>query len=201
VYYPIVTASEFKTFDVKLDELLTLKRKLALDMLNGCGEPGPGEFTDIVQVDDNVFDERIGVDACADLDPLEFEALIAVLWKKRGFRTVTLTPLTRDGGVDVLAKTVDQGALIQCKSSRTHRAALDWEAVKDVVAGAAHYSFEHPGVTFKKVAVTNQFFNDYARHHAGLNNVELVDQDSLRGLLETHRVVRGEIDALLASRR
>jgi SNF2 family DNA or RNA helicase len=47
VYYPVVVAEDFVTFDEKLDQLLETKRKLSQDMLNGCGDVGPGEFADI----------------------------------------------------------------------------------------------------------------------------------------------------------
>lgn len=200
VYYPVVGAGDFTTFDVKLDRLLERKRALSDDMLNGCGDLSPDEFNDVVKTDDRVFDERITIDEATRLAPLDFEALVGVLWKKQGFRTVELTPRTGDAGIDVLAKTINVGELIQCKSSRTDGTHLSWEAVKDVVTGEAMYRFEYPGVAFTKVAVTNQFFNDNARFHAGLNQVRLVDQTGLSKLLEKYRVVRGEIDALLTSR-
>jgi hypothetical protein len=44
VYYPVVTAEDFTTFDVKLDQLLERKRSLAGDMLNGCPDISPEEF-------------------------------------------------------------------------------------------------------------------------------------------------------------
>jgi superfamily II DNA or RNA helicase len=47
VYYPVVVAEDFVTFDEKLDQLLERKRKLSQDMLNGCGDVGPAEFADI----------------------------------------------------------------------------------------------------------------------------------------------------------
>jgi SNF2-related domain/Helicase conserved C-terminal domain len=47
VYYPVVVAEDFVTFDEKLDQLLENKRKLSQDMLNGCGDIGLGEFADI----------------------------------------------------------------------------------------------------------------------------------------------------------
>ncbi len=119
VYYPVVCADDFTTFDVKLDRLLERKRSLSDDMLNGCGDLSPSDFADIVQIGSRVFDERITLDEAMKLDPLEFEALIAALWKKQGFRFVALTPRTGDGGIDVVVKTVNVGELIQCKSSRT----------------------------------------------------------------------------------
>ncbi len=44
VYYPSVSAKDFKTFDVKLDELLECKRILAKDMLNGAGDISTEDF-------------------------------------------------------------------------------------------------------------------------------------------------------------
>ncbi len=50
VYYPVVTAPDFVTFDKKLDQLLELKRKLSQDMLNGCGDVGSSDFSDLQDV-------------------------------------------------------------------------------------------------------------------------------------------------------
>jgi SNF2 family DNA or RNA helicase len=44
VYYPVVTAADFETFDARLDELLEWKRGLSHDMLNGPGDLGSNEF-------------------------------------------------------------------------------------------------------------------------------------------------------------
>lgn len=44
VYYPTVRAAEFRTFEETLDELLSRKRGLAGDMLNGCADISAGEF-------------------------------------------------------------------------------------------------------------------------------------------------------------
>lgn len=200
VYYPVVCAEDFTTFDVKLDRLLERKRALSDDMLNGCGELSPAEFAEVVDIDDRVFDERITADDVEAMKPLLFEALVAVLWRKLGFRYVALTRTTGDGGIDVVAKTVNVGELIQCKTSQSERSSLGWDAIKDVVTGEAKYKFEYPGVTFAKVAVTNQSFSDNARLQAQLNGVRLVDGNALAGLLEKHRVVRGEVDAMLRSR-
>ena len=53
VYYPTVAADDFKTFDVKLDELLERKRSLASDMLNGSGDIGLSDF-DVDELRPNV---------------------------------------------------------------------------------------------------------------------------------------------------
>lgn len=65
VYYPIVQAEDFTTFDVKLDQLLAYKRGLAEDMLNGAGDVNPSDFNllDVVPgADKEGIDERINLD-------------------------------------------------------------------------------------------------------------------------------------------
>jgi SNF2-related domain/Helicase conserved C-terminal domain len=47
VYYPVVVAEDFVTFDEKLDRLLEIKRRLSQDMLNGCNDVGPSDFSDL----------------------------------------------------------------------------------------------------------------------------------------------------------
>lgn len=59
VHYPIVSASDFKTFDEKLHELLTWKRSLSDDMLNGTGELRAADFGDI----DELMTERMAAQA------------------------------------------------------------------------------------------------------------------------------------------
>src|SRR5947199_10869804 len=62
VYYPVVVADDFATFDVRLDELLTKKRELANDMLNGAGDVGPSDFNiaEVVPASAGVgLDERV----------------------------------------------------------------------------------------------------------------------------------------------
>ena len=44
VYCPLTVADDFKTFDLKLDELLRRKRELATDMLMGCGQLSGADF-------------------------------------------------------------------------------------------------------------------------------------------------------------
>ena len=200
VYYPVVRADEFKTFDVKLHELLEEKRALAGDMLNGTGNVQSSEFDDVVGVGSTSFEDRIDIDAALQLEADHFEALTAVLWAKKGFKTIVLTPASNDDGVDVVAKTQKVGELIQCKSSTFQGAELDWNAVKDVVTGHAAYRLRYPGTDFKLVCITNQFFNAKARHMAGLNKVVLVDQAGLKALLEEHKVVMTDLERLLGSR-
>lgn len=48
VYYPGVVSSKFPSFDVRLDALLSKKRELAFDMLNGCSDIKIDDFSEFL---------------------------------------------------------------------------------------------------------------------------------------------------------
>jgi len=199
VYYPVVHAEDFTTFDVKLDQLLTFKRKLAEDMLNGAGDVSPGDFdmTDLVPGGDATgIDERITLDMALRMGGQHFECLTGVLWAKQGYETYR-TPSTKDYGVDVVAILGDRGQLVQAKSSAKDGATLGWDAVKEVVAGEAYYRRRHSNVRFERVCVTNQFFNGHAKENATLNEVRLLDQEDLARLLDVYPVTMLEVERML----
>lgn len=126
-----------------------------------------------------------------------FEGLAAALWSRRGFDTVYCTPASNDNGVDVVAIRGSCGELIQAKSSAVDGRLLSWDVVTEVVSGEAFYRRRHPGVTFKKVGLTNQFFNSGAHERASLNDVELMDQSHLAQLLLKHRVTILDVERFL----
>ena len=199
VYYPVVCADDFVTFDVKLDQLLTQKRSLAEDMLNGSGDVTPGDFNiaDVVpEAEADGIDERVSLDMALRMTWQHFECLVGALWTKRGYDSYR-TPGTSDNGVDVVALLGAKGQLVQAKSSGSDGAMLGWEAVKDVVTGEAFYRRRHPGVEFAKVCITNQFFNRQARENAALNDVELLDQTDLAAMLTDHVVTMLEVERML----
>lgn len=47
VYYPVIVAHDFLTFDAKLDQLLAWKRNLSTDMLNGASDVNVTDFQDL----------------------------------------------------------------------------------------------------------------------------------------------------------
>lgn len=200
VYYPVVAADDFTTFDVKLDQLLERKRSLAGDMLNGCPDISTADFRveDVVPSDfTEGIDEVVTLDTAMRMEWRHFEGLAAALWSKRGFDTVYCTPATNDYGVDIVAIRGSDGELVQTKSSAADGRMLGWDAVKEVVAGEAFYRRRHPGVAFKKFGLTNQFFNSGAYEKASLNGVELLDQSHLDQLLANHRVTMLDVERLL----
>jgi len=202
VYYPVVRAHDFVTFDEKLDRLLERKRNLARDMLNGAGDVNPNDFTLDDMVPDDLKSEsetKLFLDDVLRMRPDYFECLVAALWQRKGFKKVYRTPDSYDDGVDVVAIGSD-GELIQCKSSTVENMSLGWDAIKDVVTGEAAYRARHPGISFKKVCATNQFFNENARRHAVLNNVELCDQRTIVDLMERYPVTLLDVERLLYTR-
>lgn len=201
VYYPVVVADDFVTFDAKLDRLLEWKRGLSTDMLNGTGDLRPSDFGDLgAPGGGSAFgDEVLSAEDLESLDPDAFEAFCAILWSKLGYAKTLRTPKTADGGVDVVAISGKVGVLIQCKSSLVDGKELGWEAVKDVVAGSAGYAAKYPGVRFALAAVSNHRFNGTARNQAKLNHVELLDRDDLAERMREKPVRRGELASFLFS--
>ncbi|MGH8551457.1 MAG: SNF2-related protein, partial [Methylococcales bacterium] len=176
VYYPTVQADDLLTFEEKLDELLRRKRDLAGDMLNGTPVVSQDEFGVLlppVDPEPAGSDERVAAEHLPRIIGRPFEALCLELWIRQGY-DCSLTRTTRDGGIDIVATKGNKGLLIQCKSSAADKG-LGWDAIKEVVAGAAAYEQQFPAVLFNKVAVTNRVFNDTAIRQAQINEVEQID--------------------------
>jgi hypothetical protein len=198
VYYPVVHAEDFTTFDVKLDQLLEHKRQLAEDMLNGAGDVGPSDFNlpDLVSdADRDGIDKRVTIDTALRMEWQHLECLVAAIWARRGY-VCTRTPDRNDNGVDIVAIKGGTGALIQVKSSGNDGASLGWDAVKDVVTGEAFYCRQYPGVEFAKICVTNQFFSSQAIENAVLNDVELLNRKDLSHFLAVFPVTMNEVDSI-----
>lgn len=200
VYYPVVTADDFVTFDVKLDQLLEIKRELARDMLNGAGDLRPGDFNveDVLPPGIAIPDLPVTLDTALSMKWQYLEALTAVLYTKRSYDAM-LTPPSKDNGVDVVAlpREGTYGKLVQVKASEREGETLSWSAVKDVVGGHAYYAKQYPGVTFQRVCLTNQRFDRQAHMNAALNEVELLEQPDLEKMLEATPVTLMDVEKLL----
>ena len=201
VYYPVIVAHDFLTFDAKLDKLLSTKRSLSYDVLNGAGDVNPADFGDLQAPDGgNAFgNEFISVHDIGSLNSDAFEAFCALLWSKQGYTKTFKTGRVGDGGVDVLAIRGSEGVAIQCKSSGIEGRKHGWEAVKDVSAGLPAYAKRYSSVKFTTVAVTNQLFNDTARQQAQVLNVELIDGNDLARMMEKYPMKEWELQQFLLS--
>lgn len=205
VYCPTVVADDFSTFEVRLDQLLKRKAGLAgatLDdgglttMLNGSGKDAT--FKDLVGeggVGEAVPKRYLTMDDLDRMDGDSFEALCCLIWGKRGYQATVTPKRGGDGGIDVVALKGREGELLQCKSSKT--AELGWDAIKEVVAGAARYQARFQGTRFRRLAVTNQAFTRGAVEQAEANQVALVTRRQLEELLGAHPVTNHEFDDVL----
>lgn len=202
VYCPLTVAPDFKTFDVKLDELLEKKRSLAGDMLEGASAVSFADFDlrDIApDAEKTLRNDPVTVDLVERSAPVFFEALAAALWQKQGYRC--LLTQQSDAGVDVVGIRGQEGVLIQCKTSSATDRQLGWEAVRDVVGGTAIYAEKYPTVRFRRIGLTNQRFNSRAHERARANDVLLVEQAGIARLLEKFPLGRLDVLAKLAEER
>ena len=99
--------------------------------------------------------------------------------------------------MDVVAIRGAVGALVQVKTSADDSRALNWDTVKEVVAGEAFYQRKHPGISFAKVGLTNQSFNAQAQENAALNQVQLLEQPQLVKLLQQYPVTLLDVERQL----
>lgn len=202
VYCPLTDAPDFKTFDVKLDELLEIKRSLAGDMLEGVGAVSLADFNlrDIAPDGERTLrNDPVTLDLVERSAPGFFEALAAALWQKQGYRC-QLTQQS-DAGVDVVGIRGRDGVLIQCKTTSAADRQLGWEAVRDVVGGTAIYAEKFPTVRFQRIGLTNQRFNARAHERARANDVLLIEQDGIGRLIQKHPLGRLDVLAKLAEER
>ncbi|CAN7597860.1 SNF2-related protein [Variovorax paradoxus] len=205
VYCPTVVADNFRTFELRLDQLLKRKAGLAgstLDdgglaaMLNGTGSDAT--LTELVGegVNGESLPKRyLTMDDVDRMDGDGFEVFCCLLWSKLGFRSTVTTKRGGDGGIDVVALNGREGALLQCKSSKS--AAVGWDAIKEVTAGAARYQARFSGTRFRRIAVSNQNFTSSAVEQAEANHVDLVARMQLEEFLGRHPMTNLEFDEAL----
>lgn len=193
VYYPTIVSPDFVTFEQKLDQLLSEKRRLATDMLNGAEDINLKDFGGMGAPNgEKIHSERVTPILLQSIGPAAFERLCQIYWSRQGTQTVS-TPVSGDLGVDIVALRGGKGWLIQCKSASNPNAALGWDGIKDVIAGQAHYQALHQNTDFGLVAMTNVRFNKTAREQAKLNSVSLVEYEQLSEFLTQNDVLVTDI--------
>jgi HJR/Mrr/RecB family endonuclease len=99
----------------------------------------------------------------------EFEQFVAKLFTKMGYKT-TVTPHSRDFGVDVIAERGDIKIGIQAKC---YTNPVSNSAIQEIVAGMKYYGCQ------KGVAVSNRIFTKAAIELAQANSIQLWDRSIL----------------------
>jgi hypothetical protein len=206
VYYPMCTipGDDFQSFDLILDDLLRRKRALADASLFPSErvevEPADLYATTLSSPGDptvSTEEQAIDFDTAGSLDPYLFEALIGVLWKKRGY-DVSLTPKQSDRGADLIAQSDDETILIQVKQQSKN---LDATPIREVYSASPYYR-EYLGADVDQLVVISNArgYTSGARELAESNEVTLLARSQLTGLLDQHPVTLREVRRLDASR-
>ena len=144
VYFPISQdpRKEFSSFDEKLHSLLLMRKKLRQDFLSPAAE----EEALTSELFDNIIEEEveyrespsfIKTNSLPQLSPDEFECLVAALLEKMNYQ-VFLTPLSSDGGLDIVALRNDQLCFLECKHLIS-RGKISYEAVNQLLDGYEYY--------------------------------------------------------------
>ena len=208
VHVPILndpTGRIGRTFDQRLHDLMQRKRALRADFLRPqddesmlAAELCSSLFADATFTIDapGVFSALTATDV-ADLDAYEFEALIACLFDRQGYRTV-LTPNGNDGGADVIAVREGNWTLVQAKHSRISRA-LDESALQQVLAAGDLYTERiGPGGTLR--VITNGTFNRGVLEQANRVDISLLDGPSLLQEISRLRITRADVYTRMGDR-
>jgi len=103
------------------------------------------------------------------LDGHEFEAAIGVVYEKMGYK-VTLTPVTGDFGVDVIAEKSNEKLAIQAKR---YSGTIGVKAVQEAASGALYYKAN------KAIVITNSFYTPKAKELADKLGVDLINRKRL----------------------
>lgn len=216
VYYFIITdpTAEVISFDQTLDKLLLEKRDLAKDFLipRESVEITASEVADEVQgeskADPSIRSERslAVVKTLVDVDrlsPHQFEALIALIYRRKGLLTI-LGPLTNDGGADLLIVGLSDLIYVQCKHSscltqQTVRAVRDLEEAPDVYRRDVLSNNMRRRMP-QRVAWTNSTFDQETRAMAARLGIDLREGKHLDGELKAAGIHLGKILEMEAER-
>lgn len=200
VYLPMACHKEFGvggSFDEKLNELLTFKRRLSENVLFPTGDSQKDGFR---LYDDLTKNSMASQDAYCwhieDIDNISgdaFEEVVTELYKNMDGYQAEKTQHSNDYGVDVVVteESGRSGLLIQCKHKEDPASSSGKNGVQEVSAAVPYYEKLYHGYTFQAVALTNaRSFSPGARTLAADNHVQLIDRNGLVQMLREHPIVK-----------
>ena len=192
VYLPMATIEEFKTFDIIIDDLLRQKRNLADAAMfpSAICEVKPADFAkDIfVKPKEKPTEKELTLHDFDLLEPILFEAAIACIFEKRGFKVI-LTPKANDKGADVVALSNNKNYLIQVKQSKSP---INDSCVGEILKARGYYQNKF-GKDFSLMVATNQQLNHNASVIAEGNKVEAFVRSDFKNFLSNSNVLLSEI--------
>ncbi len=207
VWYPIARhpKSDVTSFDQALDALM--QRKISLQDSILCVEDTTVDRGDLVGSILGGTKKTLLWNAkrLSELDPLDFEALIACLYCKMGASKTELTVKSGDKGADVVAwnyPTPGNHCLVDAKHISGERSLSSADGVKQVHAAGSIYG-ESLGEEFSvlQVVTNSTHVTPEVLKRAEACKVEIVYGDQLVDMLANYDVTKAEITAKLSESR
>lgn len=195
VYYPMAIAprKEIKTFDIILDDLLSRKSHLASSTLFPTEqiEINKSDFLNSLSTSSN--SEEITLNDIEDLDklqPLVFEAAIAVLIEKKHGGNSYLTDKSNDKGADILLLNSNKDLLISVKQSGSN---LDINSGQEILIALPEYNKKYDR-SFNPMVITNSSFSSNKTDLAKHNNVDLINREKVQNWIKNNSITMTEIN-------
>jgi hypothetical protein len=198
VYLPILkdrTGRISSSFDERLHTLLERKSTLAHDFLSPIGDTDScgTELCDSLmeeQSDQSASLEPLSMGDIDRLSPLDFEALVAVLFEKDGYDSI-LTAKGNDGGADVLAFRGGEITFVQVKHSRSVWP-VGREAIGDIIGASIVYKVGVQHSLCLRV-VTNSKLTSDAENECQAQGIGMMTRSELAGGLRKHPITLTQV--------
>lgn len=118
--------------------------------------------------------DGIEMQAIDQMEGHEFEKVCAEVYRRLGYKNVTVTRRSRDQGADLIMEGADCKYVVQAKRQATPVG--NW-AVQEICAAKGFYKASHA------IVVSNNIYTNQAKDLAKANAVELVDRNDFAILL------------------
>lgn len=122
--------------------------------------------------------KNVDIEYIDSLDGVSFEKILKNIFQKMGYLVHT-TKSSGDQGADLLLSKEDIRIIVQAKR---YSHPVSNTAVQEAVAAKAYYNYS------QAMVVTNNYFTKGAIELAAANEVELIDRDKLKTLIETYPI-------------
>lgn len=202
VYYPLAVApnNNIKTFDIILDELLQRKSHLASRTLFPTEqiEISKNDFITSMSFDSStkMSVDISSIDDLDQLNPLSFEAAVAILFEKMFNGNSFLTPVSNDKGADIVFFGENANYLIQVKQSSS---ALGISSGQEIKYAIPEYKSKYAR-EFIPTVVSNSFYTQNAIDLAQQNDIELIDRNILKKWIKENHLNTSNIDKKINER-
>jgi SNF2 family DNA or RNA helicase/HJR/Mrr/RecB family endonuclease len=202
VYYPLAVSPNngMQTFDLILDELLKRKSNLASCTLFPTEqiEISKDDFVQSLNFDSTIKRETklTNIENLDKLNPLSFEAAVALLLERVFQGNSFLTPKSNDKGADIVLFGKNKNFLVQVKQSLNQ---LGISSGQEIKYALPEYQKKHEKI-FEPYVITNNHFSSNAIDMAEQNGIKLVDRETLKMWIKEFNVTLTEIDNKLKDR-